>query len=96
MICETCKRLIFLSETHTCPPAYMVEDEGEAHWERIHGYSLEDALEWWIEQVDAREDHAMLDGGTRTVRIHREGETDILIYTISGEAVPQYYATRTG
>lgn len=92
--CEICGEYKFTPD-HKCFPAWgtnIVETDDENDWQTVYAYSSESAAAKRAEEYD-QDDHDLLQGSE--VEIHvRDGAGNIAKYICSGEAVPEYHATK--
>ena len=81
---------------HRCHPRWQVQhaEHGDA-WSEVFAMDEEHAVEKWAEWYEeANGDYSMLDGRVETVRVRATEDDPWQTFEVSGEAVPQYSATR--
>ena len=92
--CKICKEFKF-SDTHKCPPLWktLIPDYDD-DWQDTYAFSSEFAATKRAEEYDSDSgDHDLLDNAE--VEIHvKDADGNILRYICTGEAVPEYRATK--
>lgn len=88
-ICKECGDYI-ITPSHKCPPIFEFHHPYWDDWVSIRARDHESAAEKFGELFD-NGDYTILNGSTETVSI-RDSDGVIKRFTVSGEAVPQYYA----
>ena len=92
--CKICKEFIFHSP-HKCPPlwkTHIPDYDGEDDWQDTYAFSSEFAATERAVEYDGG-DYALLDGGEIEIHVKNANE-NIIKYICTGEAVPEYRATK--
>jgi len=91
--CPKCKGFMYSHGVHKCPPLWKtnVPTYEEDEWVDVFAQNARTAAERRAGKIDAG-DYNLMDGDTMTVRV--QTEDGIEEYEVSGEAIPQYLATK--
>lgn len=95
--CKVCGDFMFNPEDHRCPPVFDVRrvDYGE-DWYPIRASDSEEAAEKWAETDDyCSADYKIVGGEDAIVEVRTPGdENKIERFTVAGESVAMYYASK--
>ncbi|MCZ6868075.1 MAG: hypothetical protein O7G84_01065 [Gammaproteobacteria bacterium] len=100
--CKDCSESIFDydgARPHKCPPAFLVWYEGhgddpEVDHDVVHSHDAESAAEKWAEESDGQGDYTIVQGSDETVKVRPRDGGAWETWTVSGETVAQYSATK--
>ena len=99
--CPTCQEYAWLRR-HKCAPVWLVftedrhEDWDEA--DKVYATDAEQAAEKWAERDDCDSaEYSIVAGSDVAVQVRRldEPDSDPVWWTVTGESVPQYHATKS-
>ncbi len=95
--CKICSNHYFERQTHKCPPIYEVccpEMYSEDEWECVREHDAEEAAKKWAEEDDWNTAEYTIVGGEEVeVWVRLKGKEKILKFVVTGESLPNYYAT---
>ena len=101
--CKECREYLWsFDPPHRCKPKWEVQESYRANGEfdeddytyTVFASGEQDAGELWADASDSGGDYTFVGGHEATVRIRKHGsEDEWKIFTVTGEAVPEYRAT---